>query len=174
MLRNYLIIGFRNLMRNKSYAALNIAGLAVGIAACVLIFAVVRFELSYDTFHRNYSRIYRVVTESRYASGELATNPGAPIPVPVALRQEVPQLEKVAALQTTYGSQITVLGSDPGAGVSPRKFIEELGILFVEPEFFEIFDAQWLAGNPREALAKPNTVVLAKTSVTGSKLPAST
>ena len=92
MLKNYLIIGFRNLMRHKGYATLTILGLAVGIAACLLIFTVVQFELSYDTFHTNYDRIYRVVVEDKYPSGEIGYNPGTPYPAPVALRQDLPQL----------------------------------------------------------------------------------
>lgn len=162
MLKNYLIIGFRNLLRNKGYAVLNILGLAVGIAACLLIFTVVQFELSYDTFQSNYDRIYHVVSEEKYASGDIGRNPGVPTPVPTALRSDMPQLEKVAALNTLYGNQITVLGKNPAAERSEKKFIEEIGIFFMEPEFFEIFDAQWLTGNPKTSLKDPNTVVLAK------------
>jgi predicted permease len=162
MLKNYLTIGFRNLMRNKGYATLNILGLAVGIAACLLIFTVVQFELSYDTFYTHYDRIYRVVIEDKYPSGELGNNPGSPYPVPVALRQDMPQLEKVAALNSTYGSQITVLGTDPNTTQSDKKFIEDIGIFFIEPQFFEIFDATWLLGNPAQALTQPNTIVLAR------------
>ncbi|MDO1451051.1 ABC transporter permease [Rhodocytophaga aerolata] len=162
MLKNYLLIGFRNLMRHKGYATLNIMGLAVGIAACLLIFTIVQFELSYDTYHTNYDRIYRVVVEDNSPSGEIGHNPGSPYPVPIALRQDVPQMEKVAALNSIYGSQITVLGKDPNTTQTDKKFIEDIGIFFIEPQFFEIFDASWLQGNPTQALSQPNTVVLAK------------
>jgi predicted permease len=162
MLKNYLIIGFRNIMRNKGYATLNILGLAVGIAACLLIFTVVQFELSYDTFHTKYNRIYRVVIEDKYPSGEIGYNPGTPYPVPVALGQDLPQVEKVASLNSTYGSQITVLGKDPNTVYSNKKFIEDIGIFFMEPQFFEIFDATWLQGGPAQSLTQPNMVVLAK------------
>ncbi|MBC7922395.1 MAG: ABC transporter permease [Ferruginibacter sp.] len=163
MLKNYFLIGFRNLLRNRGYAILNIAGLAVGIAACLLIFTVVQFELSYDAFQSNYDRIYRLVTEDRYPSGEIGSNPGVPTPVPEALRLAMPQLPAVAALNALNGSQITVLGKNPNAGFPEKKFIENTGIFFAEPSFFAIFDAQWLAGNPQTALKAPNTVVLAKT-----------
>jgi predicted permease len=125
-------------------------------------FTVVQFELSYDTFHTHYDRIYRVVIEDKSPSGEIGNNPGSPYPVPVALRQDLPQLEKVAALHSTYGSQITVLGKDPNTAYSEKKFIEDIGIFFMEPQFFEIFDANWLMGNPAQALSQPNTVVLAR------------
>ena len=62
MIKNYIKTAWRSLMRNKSYAAINITGLAVGIAACMLIFMVVQFETSFDNFHTNKDRIYRVIT----------------------------------------------------------------------------------------------------------------
>ena len=62
MIKNYFKIAWRNLVRHKAYSVINIAGLAVGIAASLLIFIVVKYELSYDRFQENYDRIYRVVT----------------------------------------------------------------------------------------------------------------
>ena len=64
MIKNYLKTAWRSLLRNKSYAAINVAGLAIGIAACLLIFLIVHFETSFDNFHANKDRIYRVVTIS--------------------------------------------------------------------------------------------------------------
>jgi putative ABC transport system permease protein len=162
MLKNYLTIGIRNLVRNKGYAVLNIIGLAIGIAACLLIFTVVQFELSYDTFHSKYDRIYRVVIEDKFPDGQASYNPGVPSPLPVALRQDIPQLEKVAAIDAINGSQITVLGKDPNATFADKKFIEQIGIFFVEPQLFEVFDASWLSGNPKQSLSNPNTVVLSQ------------
>ena len=163
MLKSYLTIGLRNLLRNKGYALINILGLAIGIAACLLIFTIVRFELSYDTFQRNYSRIYRVVTNEKYTSGELGYNTGVSTPVPAALRLDLPQAEKIAVLQSAYGSQVTVLGKDPNPVLSEKKFIEDVGIVYTEPAWFDIFDSQWLMGNPQTALTEPNTVVLSQT-----------
>jgi hypothetical protein len=62
MIRNYFKTAWRNLLRNKSYAAINIAGLAIGIAACLLIFLIVQFETSFDNFHSKKEHIYRVIT----------------------------------------------------------------------------------------------------------------
>lgn len=163
MLKNYFTIALRNLLRNKGYATLNIAGLAIGIAACLLIFTVVQFELSYDTFQSKYHRIYRLVTHDVHPSGDVGDNPGVPTPVPDALRLDMPQLSAVAALNSLYGSQITVLGKDPNTAFSNKKFIENTGIFFVEPQLFDLFDSQWLVGNPQSILKEPNTVVLAKT-----------
>ena len=85
MIKNYFKIAFRNLAKNKVYAAINVAGLAAGIAACLLIFVVVTFELSYDQFQKNYNRIYRVVTKSTHSDGSVDYNPGIPAPALEAL-----------------------------------------------------------------------------------------
>jgi len=63
MIKNYFKIAFRNLIRNKNYTIINIAGLAAGIAVCVIIFIVIQFETSFDNFHSKKDRIYRVLTE---------------------------------------------------------------------------------------------------------------
>ncbi len=77
-------------MRHKAYAAINIVGLAVGIAACLLLFLVVKYELSYDTFHHNYKNIYHIATVDKNADGD-TYNPGIPIPALEALRAHFPK-----------------------------------------------------------------------------------
>src|ERR1044071_7814110 len=110
MIRNYLKIAWRNLLRHKAYSAINVTGLAAGIAACLLIFVVVQFELSYDRFQKNYNRIYRVVTYTKHSDGSEQHNPGVPVPAIDAMRAEIPQFEKIAATNSASGSQFTVLG----------------------------------------------------------------
>ena len=91
MIRNYFKIAWRNLLRRKAYSAINITGLAVGIAACLLIFVVVQFELSYDRFQKNYSQVYRIVTETKHSDGSEEHNPGVPCPAVDALKTDFPQ-----------------------------------------------------------------------------------
>src|SRR5436305_4219223 len=131
MIRNYLKTAIRNLLRNKGYATINISGLAVGIASCILLFVVVRYELSYDKFQPNYDRIYRVVTQDKYADGIKYTS-GTPYPALDALRVDCPQAT-TGVLYATYGSQVTVLGKDAGKSFSEKKFIEQSGIFFADP-----------------------------------------
>lgn len=69
MIKNYLVIAFRNLLRQKAYSAINIVGLAIGMACCILIVQYIRFEMSYDQFHSKADRIYRVVRETRSSGG---------------------------------------------------------------------------------------------------------
>lgn len=155
MIRNYLKIAFRSLLRNKSYAFINAIGLAVGIAACLLIFLIVQFELSFDNFHSKKDRIHQVVSEFHY--GGISYGRGAPMPVPLALRTDYPQLEKVAGIAAT-GSQINIY--DTRSKTIEKKFKDEGGMFYAEPEFFEIFDFPLLSGNPKTMLSEPYTAIL--------------
>ncbi|MGC4035816.1 MAG: ABC transporter permease [Chitinophagaceae bacterium] len=166
MIRNYLKIAWRNLIRHKAYSAINITGLAVGIAACLLIFVVVQYELSYDKFQSNYDRIYRIVTSTKHTDGSEENNPGVPVPALAQLKTEIPQFEKITAIHSTYGSQVTALGDNPNSDVAAsKKFIENNNIIFAQPEYFDIFSATWLTGNAK-VLTDPASIVLDKTSAT--------
>lgn len=156
MLRNYFKIAFRNLKRNPVYTLINVSGLAIGMAACLLIFLVVRYELSYNTFQPNYSAVYRVATEDKTTEG-IDYNPGIPYPALEALRTDLPQV-KTGALYATFGVQVSV----PAAGGAARKkFIENSGLFFSDPEFFDVFSHTWLAGNP-SVLAEPGVMALTR------------
>ncbi len=160
MIQNYFKTALRTLARNKSYTALNVAGLAVGIGACLLIFLVVQFELSFDNFHKDKDRIYRVVSVPGKDEGPFDPEPGAPLPVAQGLRTDFPQLEQVAAVFGRDG-QVTVLDDRK---LAAKKFNEENGVYFAEPQFFDIFSFAWLAGNPKTALSMPNTVILTRST----------
>ncbi|MFB9844330.1 ABC transporter permease [Mucilaginibacter ginsenosidivorans] len=161
MLKNYFKIAWRNIVRHKGYAAINVSGLTVGIAACLLIFVIIQFETSFETFRPNYKNIYHVVTQQKREEG-FAYNPGVPIPSTEALRLDFPQA-KVAAINTAYGSQITVLRGGTAGDAGDKKFTENMGVMFMEPQFFDIFKADWLAGNP-SVLAQPEMAVIDKSS----------
>jgi predicted permease len=156
MLKNYLKIAIRNLVRHKSFSLINISGLAIGIASVILLFTVVRYELSYDTFQPNYQQIYRVVTEDKRPDDVKLTS-GIPFPALEALQIDFPEAT-VGAYLANYGSQVTVLGSDAST-TSNKKFIEETGFLFADPQIFRIFHYDWLVGDP-SVLNEPNTTVL--------------
>src|SRR5207253_2205424 len=96
-IKNYFKTAFRNLQRNKSYAAINILGLGIGIATCLLIFLVVRFETSFDNFHSKKNSIYRVSTEFNNQDGVSYTD-GVSLPVANGLRLDFPQLKEVASI----------------------------------------------------------------------------
>ncbi|MEO6316106.1 MAG: ABC transporter permease [Chitinophagaceae bacterium] len=162
MIKNYFKIAWRNLVKHKAYSIINIAGLTTGIAACLLIFLVVRYEFSYDKFQKNYARTYRIVTSGTNRDGSTVYNPGTPTPAADAIRTDFPQFEKVTAVTASYGSQVIVLGNDPNATPSSsKKFIEETGVIFTQPDYFGIFNATWLQGDTA-SLSEPGNAVLDK------------
>jgi putative ABC transport system permease protein len=158
MFSNYFKTAFRSLIRNRSYAAINIIGLAVGIAACLLIFLVVQFETSFDQFHSQKNKIYRVVSQSKTADG-VNYSSGVPFPVAGSLRIDFPQLENVAAIFAKDDPEIIIPAGDHHQTI--KKFKEEQ-VFFTEPQFFKVFDFNWLAGDQKTALAEPNTALLSK------------
>ena len=158
MLQNYFKTALRNILRHKGYALINVSGLAIGIAACLLLFLVIKYELSYDTFQPNYENIYHIYTSDTYSDGTDKT-PGIPFPALEALRADLPQVQ-FAGICSSYQNQITL-----HEGTVPKKFVEETGVFFTEPEFFKVFTYKWLAGN-ETVLSQPNTVVLCKSLAT--------
>src|SRR3984957_13452384 len=100
MIKNYFKIAWRNIVRHKGYSAINIAGLTVGIAACLLIFVIVQYELSFDTFQPGYKSTYRIVTGTN-REGSIFNNPGIAAPATEALRLKFPET-KVASLESSY------------------------------------------------------------------------
>jgi hypothetical protein len=150
MIRNYLVTALRTLLRNRTYALLNVAGLSVGITACILIFLLLRFELSYDTFHPRADRIYRVATEFDGSEGKGYT-PGLPDPAPDALRTDYPQLEAVAPIYTVYNGLMTTYQGDR----PDKKFKEDLGIIMADGNFLKIFHLPLLSGNARQSPLRP-------------------
>jgi putative ABC transport system permease protein len=154
MLKSYLLTTYRSLFRNKAYTIINVVGLAVSIASCLLLFYIIQYELSFDAFHTNKERIYRITNEVNYPEG-MDYGQGVPAPLPDAIRLDFPQLEQVATIFSIPGSQVDIINEQK----DEIKFSEELGVFFAEPQFFNIFDFEWLHGSA-DALAEPNTAVL--------------
>ncbi len=140
---------------------LNTLGLSIGVTAALLLFIVVRYELSFDTFHQNHERIYRVVLREEYSSGNIDFTPGSALPVAAALKNDIPQFEKIVSVFGTLEPKVTVLGSDSSTTDVREKYIEKGEGLLVEPGFFDMFNFRWLSGRP-EVLAEPNVVVLSR------------
>lgn len=154
MIKNYIKIAWRNLLRNRSYTAINIIGLAVGIAACLLIFLVIHFETSFDNYHSKKDQIYRVVSAIHTPAG-LNYETGVPMPTADALRIDFSALTAVVSVFQN-GGQVTI----PGNNTAAIKKFAERDLYFVEPQLFNVFDFDLLAGDKKTALAEPNTAVL--------------
>ncbi len=159
MLYNYLKIGLRNLQRHKGFTALNVLGLALGIAAVLLIYRMVTYELSFNQNFAQSDRIVRIVTTEVALDGEKGYTRGMPIAAMNAVRSTIPQF---VALAKTKEYWPTVLVPNPTGGPALKKFTMGPGKIsfFVEPEFTQIFDFKWLAGDPNTVLKAPNTIVV--------------
>ena len=158
MIRNYIKTAWRSLLRNKSYATINVVGLAVGIAACLLIFLIVQFETSFDNFHTKKNQIYRVITVFHGPDG-VRPSGGVPLPIAEGLRNDFPLLKGVAEIFRNDGSHFSIGNQNKGEGI--KKFKED-DTYWAEPEFFAMFDFPWLAGDKKTALSEPFSVVLSQ------------
>jgi len=144
MIKNYFNIAWRSISRYKSYSLINILGLALGIASCLLIFLVVRNELSYDRYHKKAGRTYRVTLHA------LDFNPSVSMAIVPALRSDFPQLENVSQFWFQQEGLVEVGGNR----------YNEKAFAFADDQFLKTFDYQWIAGDPNSALSEPNTIVL--------------
>ncbi len=159
MFKNYFKTAFRSLTRNRNYAIINIAGLAVGIAVCLMIFMIIHFQTSYDTFHPKKDRIYRVLTESHHAdAGTISYAKNVPFPMPAGLKTDFPQLEQVAPVYASHNDELQVLDDN---GTPVKNFKEERGVFYTSPSFFKMFNFPLLAGS-YASLKDPNNVLLTK------------
>lgn len=159
MFKNHFKIAFRNLVRYKNHTIMNIGGLAVGIAVCLLIFIIIQFELSFDNYHEKKDRVYRVLTEYHHSDApEIFYGKGVPFALPRALKTSFPQIEHMSTVYANKDAQLMVLDDN---GNPIEKFKEEKGVFFTEPALFDIFDFKWLAGTAA-SLKNPNAVVLTK------------
>ena len=157
MIRNYFKTAFRNLLRRKSSSIINISGLMVGFAAFLLIFLVIQYEQSFDDFHTNGSKIYRVIRADKIRD-DRGYRTGVPFPVTDALRKDLPQLANAAAIFGVGGEQVNVLAPD---GSTLKKFKGD-NVCIAEPQFFQLFNFPLAAGNIKNAISEPNTVLLTK------------
>ena len=163
MFKNYLKIAWRSIRRNKVYTGINILGLSLGVCACLVIYLITSFELSYDTFHPDGDRIYRIVTAMQNPQGNRNDGASSVIPLPAAVRSEMSGFEAVTGFYT-YFPKVTI----PGANNTAKKFLalkegeQPATVIVAEPQYFQIFKYQWLEGNPSTALNEPFKVVLSK------------
>jgi putative ABC transport system permease protein len=160
MIKNYFTNVFRNLSRHRNYTIINIAGLTTGIAVCLLIFVIIRFETSFDGFHKNAPRLYRVLTEYHHP-GDMGIFYGAaaPRPMPSVIKTGFPDLKKSSGIYASANDQIIIVDNK---GQTEKKFKEKTGLFAVEPDFFDMFDFAWLAGSPASSLNDPHSAVLTK------------
>ncbi|WP_316743032.1 ABC transporter permease [Pedobacter antarcticus] len=155
MFRLNLKIAWRHLWKNKSYTFINITGLSIGMAGCMLLFVFLNYQLSFDKGHKNGDRIYRFVTNWTY-SGNEDYSKGIPLPLVQAVKDEISGLDKVAPL-IGRGGIIYIKDKSGKVMLKTRE-----SVYYTDPAFFEIFDIPFNAGNHKLALSEPNTVILSE------------
>ncbi|HYE59052.1 MAG TPA: ABC transporter permease, partial [Rhodothermales bacterium] len=151
MLRNYLVVAVRALRRQKGYAALNVAGLAVGLACSFLILFWVQDELRYDRFHAHGDRLYRVMRNVALPGQPIQTWPPVPKPLADVLARDYPEVEH--AVLTTWPEELLVSRG--------QQTTREKGY-HVGPAFFEVFSFPLLSGDPRTVLAQPDAIAISE------------
>lgn len=155
MLTNYFKTAWRNLIKHKWYAAINISGIALGATACLLIFLLVSLELSYDRFHKEREKIYRIAG-SMTINGTQNNYGYTPSPLPVHLPNQISGVAEVAGFYN-YPATIAVPQSNGTNVVFNTPSAE---VIIAQPAYFSIFTYEWLAGNSSAALNDPFKVVI--------------
>lgn len=151
MIRNYLKIAIRNLWRNKGFSAINIFGLAIGIATCLIIMLFVNNELSYDRFNKKANHIVRVSFQGN-VQGEKMNESTVMAPVAQTLKADFPEVKEATRIRD-YGTPKLIYGD---------KSFREDDFAFVDSNFFKVFTLPLIQGDAATALAEPNTVVITK------------
>ncbi len=158
MLKNYLKIAFRNLIKNKSHTFINIGGLSLGVICSLVIFLVIQFDLSFDIWHEDGDRIYRVVrVDTEY--GDIRYSEGNTYPLAEAVENDISGVEYVSIVNTNYAN-VPIISYADGNVVQNR--LKNNFTIFVEPDYFDIFTYNWISGNKETALSKPNTAVISE------------
>ncbi len=155
MFKNNLKIAFRNILKNKVFSLINIIGLSIGLSAAFVIGAIIYYDMTFDKFHSDSERIYRVTTAFSSPEGNFY-NSGVTVPLAEALSDlNMQELETVAPFFTTYPLHVENKKLD-------LTFKTPEFVIYANDDYFRTLDYTWLAGTQKEALSAPNTVVLSE------------
>ncbi len=154
MIKNYLLTAIRHMRREKLFALMNIAGLAMGIGCGFVIYKIVQYERSYDRYQKNYEQVYRVVNKYTHPQYGVVYQAGQVHPLGEALTSDF----GIETTMTFYakGAQVTV----QDAQGNPDRFQEYRGVAYAGANFFDIFDYTFVAGDPKTALVNRGSVVV--------------
>ncbi|MFI5163267.1 MAG: ABC transporter permease [Sphingobacteriales bacterium] len=150
MFKNYIKTAFRSLLKNKGFTAINVLGLALGLATCLLIVFYVIDELSYDRFNTKADRIYRTNTDIKYG-GNTSSYAISPPPMAAAL-SSFPEVEKAVRIIASTGTRFR----------KGNENIIEDKVAYADPNIFDVFTLPMVDGNPKNALSEPNTIVISE------------
>ncbi len=152
MFHNYLSVALRNLRRHPAYSLINIAGLAIGMATCILILLYIQDELSYDRYHPHANRVYRIVDDIE-SGGQTVQTAGSPTGWGPALKRDFPEIELVVRLRGTESAWLVDLGNT---------IYYERKVIWAGSDLFEMFSIPLAAGDQSVALAEPYSMVISE------------
>ena len=152
MFKNYLKIAFRSILKHKVFSLINIIGLSIGLSSAFVIGAMIYYDLTFDKFHPDGERIYRITTEFVSPDGKFH-NSGVSVPLAQALKDEATGVETVSPFYpiTMYHVENKATGD---------VFKEQENVIYTNGNYFQVFDYKWLAGTTKNTLSNPNEVVL--------------
>lgn len=162
-------IAIRRIKRNFKSNLLIFAGLVIGLTSCLVIYTKINYELSFDNYHTQSKKTFRVVRVTsglEYTNGGLEYRTGVHFPIPAAFKKSIPELQDVVAMFYLYGQKINIPTIDSKA---EKSFVLDDGIVMTEPSFFNVFDfgkngIKWLRGEGKQVLDKPFTAVITEKS----------
>ncbi|MBD2703481.1 ABC transporter permease [Spirosoma sp. BT702] len=157
MIIHYLTVARRHLWQHWHVNLISLLGLAVGLTSGLIIFLVVNYMFSFDRYHPHLERSYWIVTDIKREKTQ--PTDAAPRPLADVLRRDYAFVETAVRLETFFGR---VLSVSNGKGGWVKKFAEARTVCFTEPQYFEMFGVEWVSGNPKTALAAPNSIVLSE------------
>ncbi|MXY47727.1 MAG: FtsX-like permease family protein [Gemmatimonadetes bacterium] len=152
MLRNYLSVALRNLRRHPAYSLINISGLAIGMATCILILLYIQDEFGYDRYHPHADRVYRIVDDIE-SGGQTVQTAGTPTAWGPALKRDFPEIELLVRMRGTGSAWLVDLGNT---------IYYERKVIWAEPELFEMFSMPLVLGDPGTALDEPYSMVISE------------
>lgn len=154
MFKNYIKIAFRNLRKNTLFSLINIVSLSIGLSAAFVIGMMVYYDFTFDTFHPDGDRIYRITSDFEMPEAAFS-NPGVPVPMYAATQDELTGIENATFFQTWAPLKVQ-------SDISDKSMKSPEFVIFTEDNYFDIFHYNWLAGAPNGILSEPGAVVLSE------------
>jgi ABC-type antimicrobial peptide transport system permease subunit len=156
MIKNYFKIALRSFWKHKLFTLINVIGLSIGISAAVVIYLIVNYDFTFDKFHKDTDRIYRIVSNFSF-QGDVGHNPGVCGPLAGAVKTQVTGVEITAPMYTMDANPDVFIA---GKSNVPVRFKKIENVTMADDGYFKLFNYKWLAGSHDHALSQPNQVVL--------------
>ena len=153
MLKNYLKVAYRSLIRTKGYSTINILGLSLGVACCMLLALYVKDEFEYDRHHDRLNDLYRIVTQFEGVVG-FDKLPSVSPPIPMTMKEELAEVEAASRVLNPFSSENLIQYEN-------NKFYESK-LIVADSTIFDVLTYRFIEGNPRTALADANTIVVSE------------